>query len=225
MAAATNTSPVVGAASDALATPTGEEQWTKVQRKSRRSGKAQTQVASRLRQRAGAVEHVPGPRQAAASDLTPKAIQDQHNRIREQWLDSDCRRKLDDIISTKAETALVSQAVCFGIGTFDPEDGAWEVKRRTHVQLAAFLHIVGLLEAKQEAPVKCFFQEPAFSPSDTEFIRELGHEVVGTPAGFELVDQSTLVYGVHLYREVYSQAIGRAVPAVFVGTGYEVWDR
>lgn len=208
-----------------LAAHTGEEQWTKVQRKSRRGAKAHAQVASRPRQKAGAVEPVPGPRQAAASDLSPKAIQDQHSRIREQWIDSDCRRKLDDIITSKADPALVSQAVCFGIGTFDPEDGAWEVKRRTHVQLAAFLHIVSLLEAKQDNVIKCFFQEPAFSPSDTAFIRELGHEVVGTPAGFDLVDQSTLVYGVHLYREVYSQAIGKAVPAVFVGTGFDVWDK
>ncbi|KXJ90446.1 hypothetical protein Micbo1qcDRAFT_234429 [Microdochium bolleyi] len=200
----------------------GEQEWTKVRRKTRRGGKLHQATQSRTT--GGAATSTPVPRQPAASDLTARDIQDQHKRICDQWLESDCHKKLEDIINMKTDPGHISQAVCFGIGTFDPEDGAWEVKRRTHVQLAAFLRTVSLLEEKQQTSIKCFFQEPVFSASDAEFIRQLGHDVVDTPAGFEAVDDSTLVYGVHLYREVYSQAIGKAIPTVFVGTGYDVWD-
>lgn len=36
----------------------------------------------------------------------------------------------------------VRQAICLGIGTFDPVDAGWEAKRRTFVQLVAFLVLV-----------------------------------------------------------------------------------
>ncbi|KAH7029570.1 uncharacterized protein B0I36DRAFT_364092 [Microdochium trichocladiopsis] len=206
-----------------LAANDGEQEWTKVQRKSRRGPKARAQSA-KMPTRPGVVTATPTPRQATASDLTAQDIREQHKRIYDQWLESDCHKKLEEIISTKADLAHIKRAVCFGIGTFDPEDGAWEVKRRTHVQLAAFLRIIGLLEAKQKSPIQCLFQEPVFSANDADFISQLGHHVVESPAGFELVDESTLVYGVHLYREIYSQAIAKAIPAVFVGTGYDVWD-
>lgn len=200
------------------------DEWTRVRRKTRRRGGKSHQVINPgLKPQAAAP--APAPRQAAASDLSVQDIQAQHKRIYDQWLDSDCHKNLQQLVNTKANPVPISQAVCFGIGTFDPEDGAWEVRRRTHVQLAAFLQTVSLLEHRQKTSIKCFFQEPVFSPNDADFIRQLGHSVVDTPAGFELIDESTLVYGVHLYRQVYSQAIGKAIPAVFVGTGYNVWDK
>lgn len=119
----------------------------------------------------------------------------------------------------------MTQAVCLGIGTFDPEDGAWEVKRRTHIQLVAFQFIVAeLFQGQSRMPIRCFFQEPLFTPADRDFVGGLGHEVVESPAGFDMIDQGTLVFGVHLYRDIYNHAISKCMPAVFIGTGLNVWE-
>lgn len=182
--------------------------------------------------------------------LSVSDIQRDHNRHMAQWQESTCRRRLIDLLSARLTTTSwgsrpnVSRAVCLGIGSFDPEDGAWEVKRRAHIQLAAFLTIVTTLRDYQgrhdgqdesqsqnehqqkPQPIRCFFQEPMFTPSDKDFIRALGHEfeVVESPRGFELVDNNTLVFGVHLYRDIYSRAIAGCAPAIFVGTGLNVWE-
>ena len=73
--------------------------------------------------------------------------------------------------------------------------------------------------------VPCFFQDPIFTASDKAFIESLGHSVVDSPAGCERVDSSTLLYGVHLYRPIYALALKNGLPAVFVGTGWDVWDQ
>lgn len=193
-----------------------EEEWTQVKRKSRRAARPVKKISG---------QPAPIPKPAATASLSVDDIEKEHNRILEQWADSDCLKKLEDIIKNSVEPPRITKAVCFGIGTFDPEDGGWEVKRRTHIQLAAFSSVVKLLADKQDAPIPCSFQEPVFSPGDKEFVQRLGHEVVETPAGFDLVDTETLVFGIHLYRDIYSQAIAKATPAVFIGTGYDVWDK
>lgn len=38
--------------------------------------------------------------------------------------------------------APVKKAICLGIGSFDPEDGSWDSKRRTYHQCIAFLAMV-----------------------------------------------------------------------------------
>ncbi|KND91756.1 hypothetical protein TOPH_03898 [Tolypocladium ophioglossoides CBS 100239] len=117
-------------------------------------------------------------------------------------------------------------AVCLGIGTFDPADGSGEARRRTYVQLIAFLVMVDELEKNAGGEkLPCFFQEPIFTASDRSFIASLGHRVVDSPAACERVDRSTLIFGVHLYRPVYALALKNGPPAVFVGTGWDVWDR
>lgn len=40
-----------------------------------------------------------------------------------------------------------------------------------------------------------------------------------------MIDDTTFLYGVHLYWPIYAQALAAAsTPAVFVGTGFDVWD-
>jgi hypothetical protein len=73
--------------------------------------------------------------------------------------------------------------------------------------------------------IKVIFQEPAFEVSDIEFITSLGHEVVDSPAGFDAVDSTTFVFGIHLYRDIYAQIFKNGeLPALFVGTGWDVWS-
>ncbi|ROT41626.1 hypothetical protein SODALDRAFT_271672 [Sodiomyces alkalinus F11] len=120
--------------------------------------------------------------------------------------------------------APVRKAVCLGIGTFDPDDGSWEVKRRAHVQLAAFMAMVELLADISGETISCIFQEPLFSSTDKDFLLSLGHEVVDSPAAFDAVDEETLLFAIHMYRPIYEAALERALPVMFVGTGWETWD-
>ncbi|RYP49287.1 hypothetical protein DL768_004970 [Monosporascus sp. mg162] len=204
-----------------------QEEWTQVRRKSRRNAGSkapQQQPKAPLRKPTTS---------GATTRLSVSEIQRDHERFSREWQESSCQRQLRDLIASRTgrPTTTVSQAVCLGIGSFDPEDGAWEVKRRAHIQLAAFLSIVGELghgggggAQQQQPPIRCYFQEPLFTLADETFIRGMGHEVLGSPSGFEVIDRDTFVFGVHLYRDVYGQAIAKCVPAIFVGTGLDVWE-
>lgn len=72
--------------------------------------------------------------------------------------------------------------------------------------------------------IPCSFQEPRFTSSDIAFLTGLGHEVIESPAAFEAVDEETLVFAIHMYRPIYEATLEKAVPAMFVGTGWDVWD-
>jgi hypothetical protein len=74
-------------------------------------------------------------------------------------------------------------------------------------------------------PILCTFQEPVFSAVDKEFLQSLGHTVVESPDAYQLVDSSTLLFGNHLYRSIYEEALSRCLPRMFVGTGGDsIWD-
>lgn len=72
--------------------------------------------------------------------------------------------------------------------------------------------------------IDCFFQDPIFTESDKAFIARLGHQVVESPKGCDMVNPDTLLFAVHLYRPIYAMALKDHLPAVFVGTGWDVWD-
>lgn len=72
--------------------------------------------------------------------------------------------------------------------------------------------------------IECFYQEPRFALPDKQFIERLGGKVIESPASYELVDEETLVFGVHLYRDIWAAALEKGFPAVFVGTGWDIWE-
>lgn len=115
--------------------------------------------------------------------------------------------------------------MCLGIGTFDPPDGAWEAKRRTYTQLLAFEAIVDELEMATDTTVQCIFQEPLFTDADAEFLTSRGYSVVDAPLGSQTVTRDALLYGIHLYRPLYAEALKDGSPAMFVGTGWDTWDQ
>ncbi|KAI8956726.1 hypothetical protein F5Y11DRAFT_139014 [Daldinia sp. FL1419] len=195
--------------------PKGE--WTQVHRKGRRHRKA-PQLATPSYVTSGNANAM------RSSSLSLFDIMEEHKRITHQWEASMCYHKLQSTLKSYAPPSAISNAICFGTGSFDPEDGSWEVRRKAHVQLAAFLSIVRHLQHTSPYIIRCIFQEPAFDASDKAFIRSLGHDVVDSPAGFELVGPSTFAFGIHLYRDVYAQIIGKCLPAIFVGTPSEVWE-
>lgn len=194
-----------------------DDGWTRVPAKGRRRGGARSRPSA-----APVHSHSPGvPRTEDLRSATD--IADEYRRIRSQWETTDAGEILRRFVVDNGPAA-VSSAVCLGIGTFDPPDGGWDTKRRTFAQLIAFLILVEAFEGKLGRKIDCVFQEPVFTEPDKAFIASLGHRVVDSPQGFDLVASDTLLFGVHLYRPIYSKALERCLPAVFVGTDLEVWD-
>lgn len=74
-------------------------------------------------------------------------------------------------------------------------------------------------------PIPCIFQEPVFTSADRDFIAGLGHSVVDSPEACDRVDPDTFLFGIHLYRPIYALALRKCLPALFVGTGWDVWDQ
>ncbi|KAI1212136.1 uncharacterized protein F4807DRAFT_458339 [Annulohypoxylon truncatum] len=206
----------MGPAAGEQGAETGDE-WTKVRRKGRRMRSHHPAVCPSSSRNAKGSE--PRPSFLSVSD-----IEREHRRIRDQWRASTGCHQLRDVVASRNCGSAITDAICFGLGSFDPEDGSWENKRRAHVQLAAFVYMVEQLQRDNRVPIRCLFQEPIFNSVDEAFIRSLGHEVVHSPGGFEQVGTSTLVFGIHLYRDVYAQALAGHLPAVFVGTPREVWE-
>ncbi|XXH02134.1 hypothetical protein Hte_008502 [Hypoxylon texense] len=195
-----------------------DQEWTKVRRKGRRHLEKHQPTNP-----AGPDSPLPGLRPREPF-LSLSDIQSEHRRITDQWESSACCRRLRGIITSRIGHPGVSQAICFGLGSFDPENGSWEGRRCAHVQLAAFLCIVEQLQRSSSQAIGCLFQEPLFNSADKAFIQSLGHEIVSSPEGFDRVTPSTLVFGIHLYRDIYNQTVAKHLPAMFVGTSHDVWE-
>ncbi|OHE99299.1 hypothetical protein CORC01_05340 [Colletotrichum orchidophilum] len=149
----------------------------------------------------------------------------EYDTFKARWRETPCCASLKKLVRENHDGhRRVRKAVCLGVGTFDPEDGGWDAKRRSYIQLDAFIAIVEVLSELYKESIPCSFQEPRFSPNDTGFLTGLGHEVVESPAAFEAVDEETLVFAVHMYRPIYEATLEKALPAMFVGTGWDVWD-
>ncbi|KAI1260397.1 hypothetical protein F5Y18DRAFT_432348 [Xylariaceae sp. FL1019] len=195
--------------------PEAQDEWVRVRR---RKGRGKT------------AQHRPEPSKESSapepsiSHLTLEQVKKDYEHFAGQWTSSPASHRLRDALSKKKYNVRIDKAICFGIGTFDPADASWDIKRKAHVQLAAFLLIVEHVQLSLNEPITCYFQDPIFNSVDKDFIDSLGHKVVASPQGFHLVDESSLVFGVHLYREIYSQVIAKHTPAMFVGTPYRVWE-
>ncbi|GKT66403.1 sensitivity to red light reduced- srr1 [Colletotrichum tofieldiae] len=199
-----------------------QEEWIHVKSKSRFRRNAPKPPA----QLPGSASKPDEPRiLKSVADITTE-----YESFKARWRDTACHSKLRELVKTNAgKHQTVRKAVCLGVGTFDPEDGGWDAKRRSYIQLDGFLTIVEVLSHPMLAElykesIQCSFQEPRFAPNDTEFLTNLGHKVVESPAAFEAVDEDTLVFAVHMYRPIYEATLEKALPAMFVGTGWDVWD-
>ncbi|KAI1091425.1 hypothetical protein F5B19DRAFT_493498 [Rostrohypoxylon terebratum] len=194
-----------------------DDQWIRVRRKGRRAKSYQPIVLESSNTNTHNSTSRP-------SFLSISQVITEHRRIRDQWRASAGCHQLRHAVASRNCGSAITHAICFGLGSFDPEDGSWENRRRAHVQLAAFLYMVEQLQRGDQEPIRCLFQEPLFNSVDEEFIRSLGHGVVYSPRGFDEVGPSTMVFGIHLYKNIYSQALANHLPAVFVGTPREVWE-
>jgi hypothetical protein len=260
------------ATATATATATGQpkEEWTRVTGKRRQRPRKPSKQPPQHRGLVPPAAVSDGG--GGGSTATVDDVRTEHARYRNEWLGSRAEAQLKAIVGARVKDGpSISKAVCFGIGSFDPPDGSWQVKRRAHVQLLAFLTMVEALEdaledteahppesesasstsasevnppspiRRRRRRIQRIFQEPLFAPCDVQFLEEqeeaeeeqdasgqkvtaVGGKVVSSPAGFEAVDAHTLVFGVHLYRDIYAQTLAQGCPAAFVGTGYDVWE-
>ncbi|KAI2627194.1 hypothetical protein GGS21DRAFT_528987 [Xylaria nigripes] len=192
--------------------------WVKVNgRRGRRWGRATTSTSASFVSTSVVTPSDPS--------LSLEQVKQDHDRFSIHWKSSSSCIRLQELLSSHATGIQnITRAICLGLGTFDPPDGAWEQKRKAHIQLAAFLTIVEHLQSKASRRIHCIFQDPVFNSVDKAFIASLGHEVVESPIGFQLVEPETIVFGIHLYRDIYSQVIATHIPAIFIGTPYEVWE-
>lgn len=226
-----------------------DEGWTQIRRKSRRSAPA-TKPAT--------IAHsLPDKFEPRTTGILqpPEALQAEYDRIQTQWLTSPAHESITNLVETHANSSTIKRAVCLGIGTFDPEDGAWAAKRAAFVQLCAlstlaaqlgmsinqdsfpkFAYMLSCslvflfgfclfaLEKYSKQSIQCIFQEPIFTQSDKTFLHTLGHTIVDSPAAYSLIDDGTLLFAVHLYRPIYAAALHASLPAIYIGTGWDVWD-
>ncbi|KAH6648664.1 hypothetical protein BKA67DRAFT_369779 [Truncatella angustata] len=198
-----------------MASSIDEESWTHVTSKRNRRGKKGPNVNDSIKCHAAA---------RTATHLSVEEIKSDHKKFSQQWTESDCYHKLKELIPSKSYQPFPTKAICLGLGSFDPEDGSWQIRRRSHIQLAAFVTLVDCILPPGNQKLRCIFQEPCFTRGDVEFLESLGYEVVESPRGFEEVSEDAIVVGIHLYSDIYTKAFKGAIPALFIGSGVDVWE-
>lgn len=78
-------------------------------------------------------------------------------------------------------------------------------------------------ESELNHEIRSIIQEPAFTSVDKEFCTRLGFQVVETPAAFSMVDEHSLLFGIHIELPTYHQALA-TLPGVFIGVGLSEWE-
>ncbi|KAG6205418.1 hypothetical protein E4U35_002617 [Claviceps purpurea] len=192
-----------------------QQQWQVVQpKKNRRSRKTPTAIISPR-----AIRNTEASR--SLEDITSE-----YHRMRQDLSTQQCCHSIRLLIRANAGTcSRVDKAVCLGMGSFDPPDGAWEAKRRAYIQYLVFEAMVQELETFFNTTIHCTFQEPLFTDADTAFLTARSHAVVPAPLASTAVTPHTLLYGIHLYRPLYEEALQDHLPSAYVGTDWETWEQ
>ncbi|CAD0112538.1 unnamed protein product [Aureobasidium uvarum] len=152
------------------------------------------------------VEHTAPPRygRTAAVDsslppvdrsLTAQKLLDEHNRCKQQWVESDARRWLQQLLARQMTEGgwSLNKAICVALGS---PSLSWANRHRSVWQLVMFMDLVDLVRPKlnHANEFKLYAQEPRFTSLDREFLQSLDIAVLDPPQAEELVDQSTLIF-------------------------------
>ncbi|KAK0737373.1 hypothetical protein B0T21DRAFT_163216 [Apiosordaria backusii] len=151
-----------------------------------------------------------------------------HDNVSKRFEESPCWDELQKLLESAFSSHKIphiTKAVCLGTGPYDPADGSSQARRTAHIQTVAFCAIINQIRAKTKQEIKCFIQEPRFTQIDKEFCAKLDLEAVDSPGGFDLVDENTLLFAIHLELELCNLAMRKTLPAIFIGTGLEEWLR
>ncbi|KAM7219345.1 hypothetical protein V8F06_005244 [Rhypophila decipiens] len=203
-------------------------EWNQV---SRKRGRIRHVPAPTLREKdtatgAATAEPVAGVRPNPTPEFTLDQILSHHDVVRQEWDTSECWRVLSETLSQALSSPgrpPITRAICLGPGPFEPSNGSAAARRTAHMQTAAFCSIVDKIESVSKHKIKSIIQEPAFTSVDNEFCSEMGLEVVETPAAFSMIDENTLLYGIHIELPTYHEALCK-LPGVFMGVGLSDWE-
>ncbi|VUC26884.1 unnamed protein product [Clonostachys rosea] len=148
------------------------------------------------------------------------------------WTKSKVCKELADTIAGMAHvTPTIDKVVCFGLGTFSklprPGSGGEEDKseadglplRRPMIQHAAALTMATEFGKRVgKGPLKVFTQDPAYTDTEKQVLRDAGIEVLGGigSLGFTYVDDDTLVFSISPNIPVRQVVADIARPAAMV---------
>ncbi|KAI4828137.1 hypothetical protein E4T45_10297 [Aureobasidium sp. EXF-8846] len=127
--------------------------------------------------------------------LTVQKLLDEHNRCKKQWVDSEARRWLQQLLARQMAEAgwSLNKAVCVALGS---PSLSWANRLRSVWQLVLFMDLVDMVRPRlnHADELKLYAQEPRFTSLDREFLRSLDITVLDPPQAEELVDKSTFIF-------------------------------
>ncbi|KAL2024268.1 hypothetical protein VTK56DRAFT_9424 [Thermocarpiscus australiensis] len=132
-------------------------------------------------------------------------------------------RQVLEAALSRSNRPAITKAICLGPGTYEPSNGSSTARRTAHMQTAVFRSIIDHLSSQRDQEIKCVIQEPMFTHIDREFCAKLGLEAVESPEAFAMVDDSTLLFGIHLELPIYSRALAN-LPAIYIGASLKQWE-
>ncbi|TVY88647.1 hypothetical protein LAWI1_G006343 [Lachnellula willkommii] len=137
---------------------------------------------------------------------------------KKSWEADNACSELKKALEGKGECG-VKKCVVLGLGSL--QSARREGRRASFTQLAALETLLSIIGEK----IPAVFQEPQFTDTDKQLLRELGYEVVEDPKAFGDIEENSLVYAIHCYADVYKKVSEQKRPAIFIGTDVENFGR
>lgn len=219
-----------------------EGEWNQVKRKGRRLRNIPAPVVAGVDSAADGIVPNPNP------EFSVDDIWRYHKTTTNDWQVLEWWERMKavmELVRNQPDRPPITTAVCLGPGPYDPSNGSAKARRTAHMQTAAFCFIVDHLSwaapvSSTLAPrlelltccaelwsgqdIRCVVQEPRFTERDKDFCARLGLEVVDDPDAFAFVDESTLLFGIHIELDIYNQAL-TVLPGIYVGASLQEWER
>ena len=139
-----------------------------------------------------------------------KEVTVEYEKCKKAWDESEACNDLKEWL--KRLEVRVENVVVLGMGSFQHAES--KHARSAMTQLAG---LETLLEALGIEGVQIIQQDPAFTELDRQFLALRKQKVVADPDAFSEVKESTLVYAIHCYPDVYEKTRAAAIPAVMIG--------
>ncbi|KAH0007053.1 hypothetical protein KCU78_g11978, partial [Aureobasidium melanogenum] len=127
--------------------------------------------------------------------LTVQKLLDEHTRCKQQWVESEARRWLQQLLARQMAEGgwSLNKAVCVALGS---PSLSWANRLRSVWQLVMFMDLVDMVRPslKHANELKLYAQEPRFTALDKDFLQSLGVAILEPPQAQELADESTLIF-------------------------------
>ncbi|KAI5247159.1 hypothetical protein E4T43_02163 [Aureobasidium subglaciale] len=127
--------------------------------------------------------------------LTLEKLLDEHKRCKQQWVDSEARRWLQQLLARQMTEGgwSLNKAVCVALGS---PSLSWANRLRSVWQLVMFMDLIDMVRPnlKHGDELKLYAQEPRFTSLDREFLKSLDILVLEQPRAEEMADESSLIF-------------------------------